>query len=158
MPAPASLELPEGPVVERPLYWAAWTLPLLAILAAGGWKVVGNARRRRAAAGIAAHAQAMMSLDIARQQEGDPHDAAVAVLTTYLARMLGQPVAGLTYEALAQLLVGRGVEAGLVERVAAYLAASERVRFAPGSGDGGSGEGVLDETAGLVADLDRYFA
>ncbi len=158
MPAPLSLELPKGPVVERPLYWVAWTLPLLAVLAAGGWRVVGNARRRRAAAGIAAHTQAMMSLDSARQQEGYPHDAAVAVLTTYLAEMLGQPVAGLTHDALAQLLAARGVEVDLVERVGGYLAASERVRFAPGAGDEGSGDGVLDETAGLVADLDRYFA
>ena len=158
MPAPASLELPKGPVVERPLYWAAWTLPLLAVLAAGGWKVLGNARRRRAAGGIAAHTQAMMSLDIARQQDGAPHDAAVAALTSYIAEMLGQPVAGLTREALGQLLAGRGVDADLVERGEAYLAASERVRFAPGSGDEESGEGVLDETAGLVADLERYFA
>ena len=158
MPAPASLELPKGPVVERPLYWAAWTLPLLAVLAAGGWRVLGNARRRRAAAGIAAHTQAMMSLDVARQQGGNPYDAAVAALTSYIAKMLGQPVAGLTHGALAQLLASRGVDAELVERVEAYLAASERVRFAPGSVDEGSGEGVLDETAGLVADLDRYFA
>ena len=157
MPAPASLELPKGPVVERPLYWAAWALPLLAVLAAGGWKVLGNARRRRAAGGVAAHTQAMMSLDIARQQEGDPHDAAVAVLTSYLAEMLGQPVSGLTHQALAQLLAGRGVDRDMVERVETHIAASERVRFAPGSADEGSGEGVLDETAGLVADLDRYF-
>lgn len=158
MPAPASLELPKGPVVERPLYWAAWTLPLLAVLAAGGWKLLGNARRRRAAAGIAAHTQAIMSLDIARQRDGDPHDAAVAVLTSYLAEMLGQPVAGLTHRALAQLLAARGVDADMVERVESHIAASERVRFAPGSVDEASGEGVLDETAGLVADLDRYFA
>ena len=55
--------------------------------------------------------------------------------------------------ALAQLLADRGVDPDMVERVDSHLAASERVRFAPGSGDEGSGEGVLDETAGLVADL-----
>ena len=158
MPAPASLEQPKGPVVRRPLYWAAWALPLLAVLAATGWKILGDTRRKREAAGIAAHAQAMMSLDIARQRDEDPHDAAVAVLTAYISKMLGRPVSGLTHQALAQILAERDVDADLVERVESYMAASERVRFAPGSVEGASGNGVLDETARLVADLDGYFA
>ena len=158
MPAPSSLEQPDGPIVERPTYWAAWALPLIVILAGTGWMVLGNARRRRTAAGVAAHTRAMMSLDNARQRDEDPYDTAAAVLTSYLSEMLGQPVSGLTHQALAQLLVDRGVDEGLVETVESYIATTERVRFAPGSAEDTSGESVLDETSRLMADLDGYFA
>jgi len=99
-----------------------------------------------------------MSLDNARQQDDDPYDTAAAVLTSYLSEMLGQPISGLTHQALAQLLVDRGVDEGLVETVESYVATTERVRFAPGSAEDTSGESVLDETAKLLADLDGYFA
>jgi len=158
MPAPSSLDQPEGPIVERPTYWAAWALPLIVILAGTGWKALGNARRRRTATGVAPHTRAMMSLDNARQQDDDPYDTAAAVLTSYLSEMLGQPISGLTHQALAQLLVDRGVDEGLVETVESYVATTERVRFAPGSAEDTSGESVLDETAKLLADLDGYFA
>ncbi len=158
MPAPSSLEQPDGPIVEHPTYWAVWALPLIVILAGTGWKVLGNARRRRTAAGVAAHTRAMMSLDNARQRGEDPYDTAAAVLTSYLSEMLGQPVSGLTHQALAQLLVDRGVDEGLVEMVERYIATTERVRFAPGSAEDTSGESVLDETSRLMADLDGYFA
>jgi sirohydrochlorin ferrochelatase len=72
--------------------------------------------------------------------------------------MLGQPVSGLTHQALAQLLVDRGVYEGLVETVKSYITTTERVRFAPRSAEYASGESVLDETARLLADLDGYFA
>jgi hypothetical protein len=158
MPAPSILEQPDEPIVERPTYWAAWALPLLVILAGTGWKVLGNARRRRAAAGVAAHTTAMMALEDARHRDEDPYDTAAAVLTSYLSEMLGQPVSGLTHHALAKLLVDRGVDEGLVETVESYVATTERVRFAPGSAEGISGDSVLDEAARLLADLDGYFA
>ena len=158
MPAPSSLEQADGPILERPTYWAAWALPLIVILAGTSWKVLGNARRRQAKAGVAAHTKAMMSIDNARQLDEDPYDTAAAVLTSYLSEMLGQPVSGLTHQALAQLLVDRGVDEGLVETVESYITTTERVRFAPGSAEDASGESVLDETARLLADLDGYFA
>ncbi len=158
MLAPDSLERSKGLVVESPMYWSAWLLTLLVVLVGGAWKIFITTRRRRAATSVMARTRALETLEIARQQEGEPYDAAVSVLISYLSEILGHPVAGLTHQGLIRLLVSRGVDNGLLHIINNKMVDSERVRFTTGSLVEVTEGSVLDDTADLIVGLDRYLA
>jgi hypothetical protein len=83
------------------------------------------------------------------------YSAAGLILTTYLADKLNQPVAGLTHQALADLLTEKGVKPDLVERVEACLVSSELGRFAPGADNPGHAKNLLQETDRLISNLEK---
>jgi hypothetical protein len=144
-------------VTESPLYWLAWSVPLLGIVGDFVWQ-----RRQRYwhnNAGLARSSQARKkakkALARAQTEKGDVYSAAGQVLTGYLADKLDQPVAGLTHQALAALLEGRGLRAGLIERVDICLTDAELGRFSPHSGDPAHAANLLKEIDILIGDLEK---
>ena len=156
-PLPASLGSSAEPVTASGLYWAAWAFPLLGAAGYFAWqrrqrywqRNVGLARSSQA------RKKARKALARARKQKGDAYSAAGQVLTAYLADKLDRPVAGLTHQALTNLLTERGVPGDLAERVEVLLVASELGRFAPGAGDPGHAQGLLQEVDVLLGSLEK---
>jgi len=68
---------------------------------------------------------------------------------------LDRPVAGLTHQALADLLAGHGVKPDLVERVEVILVTGELGRFAPGADDPDHARSLLQEVDILIAVLEK---
>ena len=156
-PVPSKLSLGDQRVTESPLYWLAWSVPLLGIVGDFVWQ-----RRQRYwhnNAGLARSSQARKkakkALARAQTEKGDVYSAAGQVLTGYLADKLDQPVAGLTHQALAALLEGRGLRAGLIERVDICLTDAELGRFSPHSGDPAHAANLLKEIDILIGDLEK---
>jgi hypothetical protein len=156
-PAPSKLSLGDRPVTELPLYWLAWSVPLLGIVGNFVWQ-----RRQRYwhnNAGLARSSQArkkaQRALARARTEKGDIYSAAGQVLTDYLADKLDQPVAGLTHQALATLLEEKGFGAGQIERVGVCLTDAELGRFSPDSSDPAHAANLLKEIDILIGDLEK---
>jgi hypothetical protein len=156
-PVPSKLSLGDRPVTESPLYWLAWSVPLLGIVGNFVWQ-----RRQRYwhnNAGLARSSQArkkaQKALARARTEKGDVYSAAGQVLTDYLADKLDQPVAGLTHQALATLLEEKGLRAGQIERVGICLTDAELGRFSPESNDPAHAANLLQEIDILIGDLEK---
>ena len=138
-PAPGSLAVASDPLHERGIYWAAAAIPAIVLAAAVGW------RRMRVAASRArpsdrAHRRARRMLRMARKAGSDPYVAAGEALAAYIGDKLGQPLSGLTHDALSRLLLSRGATPTSWTRVEACLNASEGGRFAPGNEGPESGD------------------
>ena len=156
-PVPSALSSGDRPVTESPLYWLAWSVPLLGIVGNFAWQ-----RRQRYwqnNAGLARSSQARKkakeALARVEKQKGDTYSAAGQVLTTYLADKLDQPVAGLTHQALAALLGQKGLQPELIERVNACLTDAELGRFSPEANDPAHAANLLREIDVVIADLEK---
>ncbi len=154
---PSSLSVADEPVTASGLYWAAWAFPLLGAAGCFAWQ-----RRQRyweknlgLARSLQARKKARRVLTQARRQKGDAYGAAGQILTAYLADKLDRPVAGLTHQALVDLLVERGASPDLAERVEVLLVTSELGRFAPGADDPDHARSLLQETDILITALER---
>ena len=153
-PAPGSLAVASDPLHERGLYWAMAAIPAVVLAAAIGW------RRMRVAASRAspsdrAHRRARRMLRMARKAGSDPYVAAGDALGAYIGDKLGQPLSGLTHDALSRLLLSRGADPDLVARVEACLNASEGGRFAPGNEGPESGAELVKETSVVLSGLEK---
>jgi hypothetical protein len=156
-PVPPNLRMGDRSVTESPLYWLAWGVPLLGIVGNFVWQ-----RRQRFwqnNAGLARSSQARKkakkALARAQSGKGDVYSAAGQVLTDYLADKLDQPVAGLTYQALATLLEEQGLRPGLIERVGVCLTDAELGRFSPEANDPAHAANLLKEIDVLIGDLEK---
>jgi hypothetical protein len=156
-PVPTRLRLGDRSVTESPFYWLAWSVPLLGIVGNLVWQ-----RRQRFwqnNAGMARSSQARKkakkALARVRSGKGDLYSAAGQVLTDYLADKLNQPVAGLTYQALATLLEEQGLRPGLIKRVSVCLTDAELGRFSPESNDPAHAANLLKEIDILIGDLEK---
>ena len=94
-------------------------------------------------------------LRTARKAGSDPYVAAGDALSAYIGDKLGQPLSGLTHDALARLLLSRGADPDLVDRVEACLNASEGGRFAPGNEGPESGDELVKETSAVLSELEK---
>jgi hypothetical protein len=155
--APSSLSVAGEPVTASGLYWVAWAFPVLGAAGYFAWQ-----RRQRyweknlgLARSSLARKKARKALAQARRQKGDAYGAAGQILTDYLADKLDRPVAGLTHQALAALLVEQGAGPDLAERVEVLLVTSELGRFAPGADDPDHARSLLQEVDILIATLER---
>ena len=153
-PAPGSLAVASDPLHERGLYWAAAALPAVVMAAAIGWRRMKLAASRTTPSDRA-HRRARRILRLALRHGGDPYVSAGDALAAYIGDKLGQPLSGLTHEALAQLLLSRGADPDLVERVESCLNASEGARFAPGNEGPESGAELVKETSAVLSDLEK---
>jgi hypothetical protein len=154
---PAQLGRGDPPVTRSTVYWAAWAVPLAGALGYFAWQ--RRQRRREGNASLArtsqARKKARQALARALKQGGDAYASAGQILTTYLSDRLDRPLAGLTHQALAELLAERGVDAGLAGRVDGVLVSSELGRFAPGADDPQHAKGLLHEVGILIDALER---
>jgi hypothetical protein len=144
-------------VTESGLYWVAWAFPLYGAAGYLVWQ-----RRQQyweSNGGLARSAQARKkakkAIALARKEKGDAYIAVGQILTTYLADKLDRPVAGLTHQALDEVLAAKGIEPDLVERVQVCLVSSELGRFAPGADNPDHARSLLRETDVLIDALEK---
>ena len=153
---PSSLRQPGGELTGSVVYWAAWGIPLLAIVGAAAW------RRRRAALEAArassrrqnALATAKTSLGRAVASGDDPGVAAAEAVRSYLSDRLETPVIGLTREALGRRLQEAGVPPELEIRVKDTLAVGEAAMYTPLAGNTGRNGDYVERAAQLLTDLE----
>lgn len=156
-PAPAQLALSGAPVTASPLYWLAWVVPALGLVGNFFWqrrqqyRLANPEAVRRSQAGK----KAKLALKQVSSSDQQPYEAAVLVLTTYLADKFGQPVAGLTRPALRQLLIEKGVETELSKQVVACLNEAETGRFAPQTDDLASAADLIQTVDTVIEDLEK---
>ena len=131
---PPSVRKSGGELTDSVVYWAMWFLPLLAIAGAVVWRrrrdaweaSLADSRRRNALP----NAKSALASAVA---DGDDHDiAASGALLSYLSDRFGEPLTGLTREALGQQLRRAGVPAEVAGRVERTLASGEAARYTPG--------------------------
>jgi hypothetical protein len=156
-PVPDSLTSAGSPITSSGLYWSAWIFPIVGALGYFFWQ-----RRQRyweSNLGLARSSQARKkarkALAQARRQTESAYSTAGQILTAYLADKLDRPVAGLTHQALSELLVGYGFTADLIERVQVILVSAELGRFAPGADDPDHAHSLLQEVDVLIAALEK---
>ncbi len=152
-PAPSELRPSDSAITGSAAYRLGWAAPLAAIALAAGLKLHRGRRRdpvelRRRSA----YENAMKAVDLAGAAD-NPADNAGAALSAYLGDVLGQGAAGMTQDALAEALAGRGAGEALVGRVLDALSLSEGARFAPGVD--AESDSLVDEVRRLVTELEQ---
>ena len=143
-------------LTENVMYWAAWTLPLLVIVVAAVWR-----RRRDAWEAALVDSRRRNALPNARSTLGraiaDGADRTVAVadaLHSYLSDRFGEPMVGLTREAVGERLRDSGVSDELAQRVENTLALGEAARFTPETPAIGQTEKYVERATQLLIELD----
>ena len=151
---PPSVRKSGGKLTDSVVYWAMWCLPLLAIAGAAVWR-----RRRDAWEAALADSRRRNALPNARSAlaravaDADDHDiAASGTVLSYLSDRFGEPLTGLTREALGQQLRGAGVPAEVAERVEHVLASGEVARYTPGARS--ANQDRIERAAQLLIELD----
>ena len=151
---PPSVRKSGGEMTDSIVYWAMWGLPLLAIAGAAVWR-----RRRDAWEAALADSRRRNALPNARSAlaravaDADDHDiAASGAVLSYLSDRFGEPLTGLTREALGQQLRGAGVPAEVAERVEHILASGEAARYTPGARS--ANQDRIERATQLLIELD----
>ena len=156
-PVPSSLGQPGMAFTGSLLYWAAWTVPLIALAGA----VALRRRREVSESGAAALrrrnalSSALEALARAGESGADPRVVVADILSDYLSTRLDVQVAGLTHEALDQRLQALGVPLDLALHVEGILGAAEVAKYAPEIGDSMAGEAHFERAAQLLRDIDE---
>ena len=156
-PVPETLGLANRPLTSQVWYWVAWVIPLALLIAAGVWHRRTQAHERDPvrARRIEALKNAGNLLAQAEQGELEPYDTAGRALAGYIGGKLNEPAAGLTREALTELLAARGVGPQVVQRVSDCLIVSDSGRFAPSGGESDAGRQLLSDVENLLYDLEK---
>jgi len=158
-PVPAELSVGDNSVVNAPVYWLAWFVPMVGLAGNFVWQRRQHYRQNNA--GVVRSSQAYKKAkkavaQIRRQKPGDVYNAAGQVLTDYLSDKLDYPVAGLTYQALADRLAQTGLDGKLIERVNGCWADAELGRFSPDAADPAHAQNLLTEVEVLIKGLEKY--
>lgn len=156
-PAPAEVYRESRTLLRRPGYWALWGAPLAVLVAAALWRRREQRRAASAAARRAARAmtRAHQELNLLRRtplSSPEQYAGAQRVLTEYLSTRLDRPVAGLTRQGLALLLMRHGVSRELTAHTQEFLRECENGRF--GRAAAGAPQDMLQEAQALLRALD----
>ena len=153
---PPSLGKSDRAITANVAYWAMWCLPLLAIAGAVVWR-----RRRDAWEAALADSRRRNALPKAQSTlaragaAGDDYVVTIAdAVQSYLADRFGEPLTGLTREALGQRLRDAGVPAEVSERAEEILASGEAARYTPDSSPEVNMEDRIRGAAQLLTELD----
>ena len=153
---PPSLSKSGRSLTENVAYWAMWGLPLLAIAGALVWR-----RRRDAWEAALADSRRRNALPNAQSTlaragtAGDDYVVSIAyAVQSYLSDRFGEPLTGLTREALGQRLEDAGVPAELSERAEEILASGEAARYTPEAPPEVNREDRIRRAAQLLTELD----
>ena len=143
-------------MTDSVVYWAMWSLPVLAIAGAAVWRrrrdaweaALADSRRRNALP----NATAMLTRAVA---SGDDHAIASAdALSSYLSDRFGESLTGLTREGLVERLIGAEVTTDLAQQVEDILAAGEAARYTPEASPEGNKEDRIRRVTELITELD----
>ncbi len=159
-PIPAQLTLAGSPLTESPLYWLAWFIPLLGLMANFAWKRREQFWQNNPALARSSQARrkARQALAQAQPETGHSYNAADEILSNYLGDKLDQPVAGLTRSALTRLLAERGLKASLIKRVESCLTEAESGRYAPDAASSTQTGTLLQQVDRLIGDLEKVLS
>ena len=155
-PVPPSLSRNREEWTGSTFYWAAWSIPALAIVGAALW-------RRRRAAMEADRAESLKRNALPEAQEKlsqalakgvDPRVASAQALESYLSARLQTPVGGLTRQALLQSLRESGVGLDLEHRVEDVLSSGEAASYAPPAEDSAGTRDFANRTSHLLTELE----
>ena len=155
-PVPTALGRRSG-LTDSPIFWAAWTVPLLIIVGAAVW-------RRRVVSREAALAtfrqqnalrNARSALGRAAADGLDPSIAAADAVLSYMSDKFDAPLGGLTRDSLHLRLEEVGVPPDLAQRVEDTLAAGEVARYSPVPAGPGRIEDLVEQTKQLLTDLEE---
>ena len=153
---PPSLSKSGRAITESAAYWAMWGLPLLAIAGAVIWRrrrdaweaALADSRRRNALP----NAQSKLARD---GTAGDDYVVAIAdAVLSYLSDRFGEPLTGLTREALGGRLRDSGVPAEVSERAEEILASGEAARYTPEAPPEVNREDRIRRAGQLLTELD----
>ena len=155
--APPSLRREGSRLTGGTAYWAAWAVPLVAILAALGWRhrqtTLENARadsqRRNAVP------NARREMEHALSGGEDARIAAADALLSYLAVRLNAPVPRLTREELIGRLRLVGVSDDIACRVENTLITGEDARYSPAPASSAIGRDYGERAVLLMVDIER---
>ena len=153
----AKAESTNPPLTVLLFYWLAWGLPLLFLAGYLFWEKYrqrlesdsGWTRRMQA------RKNARRTLEAGRKGSDDVYHAVALALTDFLSDKFNQPVAGLTSQALAELLSQKNISTELSQRVQDCLFKTEVGRFAPEAGNPTYAENLLDEAEKLIDELEN---
>ncbi len=156
-PVPSSLGQSGTALTGSLLYWAAWTVPLIALAGAVALRrrQAASESGRAAALRRNALANALDSLARAGESGADPRVVVADILSDYLSTRLDLQVAGLTHEALDQRLQALGVPLELALKVEGILGAAEVAKYAPEIGDSMAAEAHFERAAQLLKDINE---
>ena len=157
---PPSLRQGGTELANSKVYWAAWGIPALAVVAAAAW-------RRRRASQDAARAEARRNsalpgaraaLNRATALGDDPRVAASGALLSYLSARLELQVAGATRETLFSRLREVGISPELEDRISEVLTAGESARYTPHAASSGSAGDHAGRALRLMDELEEVLA
>ena len=154
--APPSLRQGGTELAGSSAYWAAWGIPVLAVVGALVWR-----RRRKALAAARAESIRRNALPNARAALAravasgvDPRVAAAEAVLSYLSARLEFPMAGLTREALLRQIGDAGVQPALTASLNEFLAAGEAARYTPPAGGPAGAAGHAERASQLLGELE----
>jgi hypothetical protein len=157
--APPSLITDHTLIIEQPVYWLVWTLPLLAMISV--W-VSKHRRQRRASdpafarvrdAGPLARKRLTQASKLACDDEDAAYAAISRAVTDYLGDVLDRPSAGLTHDSIQHALSSRRAPAELVERTLLCLNLADSGRFGPAAGK--DAHELIDYADSVIDELDE---
>jgi len=143
-------------LTQKAGYWLLWIVPLLFLVGQFGWQrrqksILDNPDIQRSKK---AASKARQELRKARKTPLDARNAAGRILIQYLADKLNRSVVGQTHTSLSALLLERGIDPDLVERVQTCLMLTEIGQYAPQTGQANS-DNLLEETEELISQLEK---
>ena len=153
---PLSLQRSDEGLTDNWMYWAAWLFPLLVIIGATVWRRSRDAREAALAGARRRNALPNARANL-RRAVADGEDQAVAsadAVMSYLNDRLGDPMSGLTREALGKRLMDVGVDYELAERVQEVLELGETARYAPGFSYADAPNEANERVTQLLIELD----
>ena len=156
-PAPSALTQSGTALTGSLVYWAVWTVPLIALVGAVAWRrrQTVSESGRAAARRRNAMPDALNALARAGESGADPRIVAADIISDYLSTRLDLQVTGLAHEALDQRLQALGVPLELALQVEGVLGASEVAKYAPEIGDPMAAETHFQRAAQLLNDIDE---
>ena len=156
-PVPSTLQQSGSGLIGGFVYWAAWGVPLLALVGAVAWRRRQTASERDLAAARKRNAlpEARNALARAGESGADPRVAVADILSEYLSARLDMPVTGLTHEAVDRWLQGLGVPLELALQVEGILGAAEMAKYAPEVGDALAAEEHFERAARLLNEIEE---
>jgi hypothetical protein len=156
-PILTQLTLASGPLTESPLYWLAWSVPLVGLIVNFAWKRQEQFWQNNPtlARSSQARRKARRTLAQAQREKWNGYNAAGQILSDYLGDKLDQPVAGLTRSTLTRLLAEQGLKTSLIERVESCLAEAESGRYAPDAASSTQAGTLLQQVDRLIGDLEK---
>jgi hypothetical protein len=143
-------------LTQKSGYWLLWIVPLLFLVGQFSWQQ--RQKRRNDNPEIQRNKQAakkaLREIRNARKNPDDAQYAAGRILTQYLTDKLNYSVVGQTQASLASILLDRGIDPALVERVQTCLMLAELGQYAPKRDHAQAGD-LLDETAEIISQLEK---